>query len=42
MGISSMTASDLHAKYRRPPERCSDLPGGHITVLLIVGFDAES
>jgi len=42
MGSLSMTASDLHTKYHRPPDRSSDLLGDRaqlITELTLHGRD---
>ena len=36
MGTLSMTASDLHTKYHRPPDRSSDLLGDTERMALMI------
>jgi hypothetical protein len=38
MGTLSMTASDLHTKYHRPLDRCSDLLCGGTPHASLAGF----
>ena len=41
MGTLSMTASDLHTKCHRPPDRCSDLLGDTCTALSLEGVSIQ-